>query len=118
MAVLCGSQKLTALDPSAPPRPIEHATITGTVVCDGCTRETGRPNEVSIGDQVVPLVHGKFHVELDGRGIIPVSAALPDMSVVSEGIRWDYRACDTVLELVGKRVYRLTCTMRLRENHF
>jgi outer membrane protein assembly factor BamB len=114
--VLCGNGKLTALSPTAPARPIEHATIEGEVVCRGCTGATGSPREVTVGTRTVKLSHRRFRVELDARGTLGIDAELPDLSVVTEGIQYDYHGCHTLLELTGKRHYRLTCTMSIQKN--
>jgi len=116
--LLCGNGKLTALSPAAPVRPVEHATIEGEVMCSGCTGATGSPKEVTVGTRKVKLSHRRFRVELAARGTIGINAELPDMSVVTEGIQYEYHGCRTLLELTGKRRYRLTCTMSIQKNKF
>lgn len=98
---------LRALDPSGTVTPVEHATVTGTLVCDGCAA-TARPLagiRIRAGTAIVRTnKQGAFSLKLDGRGAMRVSVELPELAERT-GRRW--QDCDALVTLEGKKIYAL-----------
>ena len=111
MMVTCGGGKLTALDPTGTPRPVEHATIEGTVTCTGCDKHSGLPRSVTVADKSFPVSGGRFKGERSRpRGWIHIE---------SNPEHWGSRKGHTLtdggesIELTGAHTYHTRCELKL-----
>src|SRR5262249_22822485 len=78
MFVLCDREHtMSAIDPTGHPLAIEHATITGTLVCTNC--KPALPMlAVTIGDARAQTdTHGRFAITVDARGALTLDFDLP-----------------------------------------
>jgi hypothetical protein len=102
---MCDDDKrLVAFDPSGTVSPVEHATITGRLVCGTCKTHVFAPLTVQIGDATATTdARGNFTIAVAGRGTHTLSFDLPHIDLPVAWVGQTSRA----IRFTGKKKYAL-----------